>query len=46
MQKRKIFIGTGIPSEHEINQLAARNEGELRLFEQMDDERHCRERYY
>jgi hypothetical protein len=37
-------IGTGVSGEHEINQLIARNGGELGLFEQMDVERRCRER--
>jgi hypothetical protein len=38
-------LGTDIPSEREINRLAARNEHEFWLFEKMDEERRQRENY-
>jgi len=38
-------LGTDIPSEREINRLAARNDEEFRLFEKMDEERRLRENY-
>lgn len=38
-------LGTDIPSEREINRLAARNEQEFWLFEKMDEERRQRENY-
>ncbi|KAL6840993.1 hypothetical protein ACP4OV_029253 [Aristida adscensionis] len=38
-------LGTDIPSEREINRLAARNEEEFWLFEKMDEERRQRENY-
>ncbi|KAL5201942.1 hypothetical protein ABZP36_012894 [Zizania latifolia] len=38
-------LGTDIPSEREINRLAARNEDEFWLFEKMDEERRQRENY-
>ena len=38
-------LGTDIPSEREINRLAARTEAEFWLFEKMDDERRQRENY-
>ncbi|XP_062179632.1 probable ATP-dependent DNA helicase CHR719 isoform X2 [Phragmites australis] len=38
-------LGTDIPSEREINRLAARNDGEFWLFEKMDEERRQRENY-
>lgn len=45
MQKGTSSLGTDVPSEREINRLAARNEEEYWLFEQMDEERRQRERY-
>jgi len=38
-------LGTDIPSEREINRLAARNDEEFWLFEKMDEERRQRENY-
>jgi len=38
-------LGTDIPSEREINRLAARNDEEFRLFEKMDEERRLKENY-
>ncbi|KAG8084404.1 hypothetical protein GUJ93_ZPchr0010g8063 [Zizania palustris] len=38
-------LGTDIPSEREINRLAARSEDEFWLFEKMDEERRQRENY-
>ncbi|XP_020191608.1 probable ATP-dependent DNA helicase CHR719 isoform X2 [Aegilops tauschii subsp. strangulata] len=38
-------LGTDIPSEREINRLAARTEEEFWLFEKMDEERRRRENY-
>lgn len=38
-------LGTDIPSEREINRLAARTEDEFWLFEKMDEERRQRENY-
>jgi hypothetical protein len=38
-------LGTDIPSENEINRLAARNEHEFWLFEKMDEERRQSENY-
>lgn len=46
MQKGTSSLGTDVPSEREINRLAARNEEEYWLFEQMDEERRQRERYF
>ncbi|KAJ3708494.1 hypothetical protein LUZ61_012199 [Rhynchospora tenuis] len=45
MQKGTSSLGADVPSEREINRLAARNEEEFWLFEQMDEERRQRERY-
>ncbi|XP_078167535.1 putative ATP-dependent DNA helicase CHR719 isoform X1 [Carex rostrata] len=45
MQKGTSSLGTDVPSEREINRLAARNEEEYWVFEQMDEERRQRERY-
>ncbi|XWS39338.1 hypothetical protein CRYUN_Cryun18bG0043400 [Craigia yunnanensis] len=36
---------TDVPSEREINRLAARSDEEFRMFEQMDEERRLRENY-
>ncbi|KAL5981073.1 hypothetical protein ACLOJK_028993 [Asimina triloba] len=38
-------LGTDVPSEREINRLAAQNEEEFWLFEKMDEERRQRENY-
>lgn len=38
-------LGTDIPSEREINRLAARTDEEFWLFEKMDEERRLRENY-
>ncbi|XVE66041.1 hypothetical protein DITRI_Ditri08aG0049500 [Diplodiscus trichospermus] len=38
-------LGTDVPSEREINRLAARSEEEFQMFEQMDEERKLKENY-
>ena len=38
-------LGTDIPSEREINRLAARTDEKFWLFEKMDEERRLRENY-
>lgn len=45
MRKGTSSLGTDVPSEREINRLAARSEEEFWLFEKMDDERRHKERY-
>lgn len=45
MRRGTDSLGTDVPSEREINRLAARNEEEFWLFEKMDEERRQRERY-
>ncbi|GJM94567.1 hypothetical protein PR202_ga11224 [Eleusine coracana subsp. coracana] len=45
LRKGTSSLGTDIPSEREINRLAARNEHEFWLFEKMDEERRQRENY-
>ncbi|XP_072975768.1 probable ATP-dependent DNA helicase CHR719 [Typha angustifolia] len=45
MRRGTSSLGTDVPSEREINRLAARNDDEFRLFEKMDEERRQRERY-
>ncbi|KAJ3669650.1 hypothetical protein LUZ60_011600 [Juncus effusus] len=45
MRRGTSSLGTDVPSEREINRLAARNEDEFWLFEKMDEERRQRERY-
>ncbi|PKA62718.1 Chromatin structure-remodeling complex protein SYD [Apostasia shenzhenica] len=45
MRRGTDSLGTDVPSEREINRLAARNEEEFWLFEKMDEERRHRERY-
>ncbi|GAB2220165.1 hypothetical protein Droror1_Dr00007808 [Drosera rotundifolia] len=45
MRKGTSSLGTDVPSEREINRLAARTEEEYWLFERMDEERRLRENY-
>ncbi|MQM07152.1 hypothetical protein Taro_039984 [Colocasia esculenta] len=45
MRRGTSSLGTDVPSEREINRLAARNEEEFWLFEKMDEERRRRENY-
>ncbi|CAA7395197.1 unnamed protein product [Spirodela intermedia] len=45
MRRGTSTLGTDVPSEREINRLAARNEEEFWLFEKMDEERRRRENY-
>lgn len=45
MRKGTSALGTDVPSEREINRLAARSEEEFWLFEKMDEERRQRENY-
>ncbi|KAK8943780.1 Chromatin structure-remodeling complex protein SYD [Platanthera guangdongensis] len=45
MRRGTDSLGADVPSEREINRLAARNEEEFWLFEKMDEERRQRERY-
>lgn len=45
MQRGTDALGQDIPSEREINRLAARSEEEFWMFEKMDEERRQRERY-
>ncbi|KAK3440831.1 hypothetical protein EUGRSUZ_B01100 [Eucalyptus grandis] len=45
MRKGTRSLGTDVPSEREINRLAARSEEEFWLFEKMDEERRQRENY-
>lgn len=45
MRRGTSSLGTDVPSEREINRLAARTEEEFWLFEKMDEERRKRERY-
>lgn len=45
MRRGTSSLGTDVPSEREINRLAARNDEEFWLFEKMDEERRRRERY-
>ncbi|KAG6513258.1 probable ATP-dependent DNA helicase CHR12 isoform X1 [Zingiber officinale] len=45
MQRGTSSLGTDVPSEREINRLAARTEEEFWLFERMDEERRRKERY-
>ncbi|KAL5981076.1 putative ATP-dependent DNA helicase chr12 [Asimina triloba] len=45
MRRGTSSLGTDVPSEREINRLAARNEEEFWLFEKMDEERRQRENY-
>ncbi|XP_030536078.1 probable ATP-dependent DNA helicase CHR12 [Rhodamnia argentea] len=45
MRKGSRSLGTDVPSEREINRLAARSDEEFWLFEKMDEERRQRENY-
>lgn len=45
MRRGTSSLGTDVPSEREINRLAARTDEEFWLFEKMDEERRQRERY-
>ncbi|KAK9137258.1 hypothetical protein Sjap_007852 [Stephania japonica] len=45
MRRGTNSLGTDVPSEREINRLAARTDEEYRLFEKMDEERRQRENY-
>ncbi|CAN6726263.1 unnamed protein product [Malus baccata var. baccata] len=45
MRKGTRSLGTDVPSEREINRLAARSEEEFWLFEKMDEERRRKENY-
>ncbi|KAJ4955644.1 hypothetical protein NE237_012427 [Protea cynaroides] len=45
MRRGTNSLGTDVPSEREINRLAARSEEEFWLFERMDEERRRRENY-
>lgn len=45
MRKGTSALGTDVPSEREINRLAARTDEEFWLFEKMDEERRQRENY-
>ncbi|KZV33593.1 hypothetical protein F511_34361 [Dorcoceras hygrometricum] len=45
MRKGSSALGTDVPSEREINRLAARTDEEFWLFEKMDEERRQKENY-
>ncbi|WOL03336.1 hypothetical protein Cni_G12056 [Canna indica] len=45
MRRGTSSLGTNVPSEREINRLAARTDEEFWLFEKMDEERRQKERY-
>ncbi|PKI07755.1 hypothetical protein CRG98_049583, partial [Punica granatum] len=45
MRKGTRSLGTDVPSEREINRLAARSDQEFWLFEKMDEERRQNENY-
>ncbi|GAB4843430.1 Probable ATP-dependent DNA helicase chr12 [Ancistrocladus abbreviatus] len=45
MRRGTSSLGTDIPSEREINRLAARSEEEFWMFEKMDEERRQKENY-
>ncbi|KAL2922518.1 putative ATP-dependent DNA helicase CHR12 [Bienertia sinuspersici] len=45
MRRGTSALGTDVPSEREINRLAARTEDEFWLFEKMDEERRQKENY-
>lgn len=45
MRRGAQSLGTDVPSEREINRLAARSEEEFRLFEKMDEDRRNKEGY-
>lgn len=45
MRRGTSSLGTDVPSEREINRLAARSDEEFRIFEKMDEERRVKENY-
>ncbi|OMO61227.1 SNF2-related protein [Corchorus capsularis] len=45
MRRGTRALGTDVPSEREINRLAARSDEEFRMFEQMDEARRLKENY-
>lgn len=45
MRRGTSSLGTDVPSEREINRLAARSDEEFWMFEKMDDERKLKEKY-
>ncbi|MED6210149.1 putative ATP-dependent DNA helicase chr12 [Stylosanthes scabra] len=45
MRRGTSSLGTDVPSEREINRLAARSDEEFWLFEKMDEERRLKENY-
>ncbi|CAK9329073.1 unnamed protein product [Citrullus colocynthis] len=45
MRRGTSALGTDVPSEREINRLAARSDEEFWLFEKMDEERRQKEKY-
>ncbi|KAK7860437.1 putative atp-dependent dna helicase chr12 [Quercus suber] len=45
MRRGTSSLGTDVPSEREINRLAARSDDEFWLFEKMDEERRQKEKY-
>lgn len=45
MRRGTSSLGTDVPSEREINRLAARSDEEFWLFERMDEERRLKENY-
>ncbi|GMH28470.1 hypothetical protein Nepgr_030313 [Nepenthes gracilis] len=45
MRRGTSSLGTDVPSEREINRLAARTEEEFWMFEKMDEERRVKENY-
>ncbi|XP_022721807.1 probable ATP-dependent DNA helicase CHR12 isoform X2 [Durio zibethinus] len=45
MRRGTSSLGTDVPSEREINRLAARSDEEFRIFEKMDEERRLKENY-
>ncbi|XP_042939804.1 probable ATP-dependent DNA helicase CHR12 isoform X3 [Carya illinoinensis] len=45
MRRGTSSLGTDVPSEREINRLAARSDEEFWLFEKMDEERRQKEKY-
>ncbi|CAL5347182.1 unnamed protein product [Camellia sinensis] len=45
MRRGTSSLGTDVPSEREINRLAARSDEEFWMFEKMDEERRQKERY-
>ncbi|GAV85718.1 SNF2_N domain-containing protein/Helicase_C domain-containing protein [Cephalotus follicularis] len=45
MRRGTSALGNDVPSEREINRLAARSEDEFRMFQKMDEERRQKENY-